>query len=73
MPDFKYEIEEHIGVITETPKGWRLELNKISWDGKPTKYDLRSWSPDRSRIGKGITLTSKEILKLKELLNEEVS
>ena len=27
MADFKYEIVEHIGVISESAKGWTKELN----------------------------------------------
>lgn len=31
MADFKYEIVEHIGALSESAKGWTKELNKISW------------------------------------------
>ncbi len=34
MADFQYEIVEHIGVLSESPKGWRKELNKVSWNGE---------------------------------------
>ena len=30
MAEFKYEIIEHLGVMSESPKGWTKELNKIS-------------------------------------------
>ena len=43
MADFKYEIVEHIGVISESAKGWTKELNKISWNGGTPKYDIREW------------------------------
>ena len=46
MADFKYEIVEHIGTLSESAKGWTKELNKIScfsrfegWEnpaGRPT-------------------------------------
>lgn len=49
-------------------KGWRKELNKISWNGAEPKYDIRDWAPDREKMGKGVTLTEEEALKLKELL-----
>ena len=32
MADFKYEIVEHIGTLSESAKGWTKELNKISSD-----------------------------------------
>lgn len=64
-----YEIKEHIGVLEETAGGWRLELNRVSWNGNPDKLDLRNWSPDHTKMGKGITLTPEAAQTLKELLN----
>lgn len=68
MADFKYEIVEEIGVLSENAKGWRKELNKISWNDAPPKYDIRDWAPNREKMGKGVTLTEEEIKRLKELL-----
>ena len=70
MADIKYEIEKKIGVISESAKGWTKELNLISWNGKKAKYDLRDWSPEHEKMGKGITLTIDELKTLKKLLNE---
>ena len=33
MADFKYEITKEIGVLSKNAKGWRKELNLISWNG----------------------------------------
>ena len=68
MADFTYEIIETIGILSENAKGWRKELNKISWNGATAKYDIRDWAPDHSKMGKGITLTEEEAIRLKELL-----
>lgn len=68
MSEFQYEIVEHIGVLSESPKGWRKELNIISWNGKPSKYDIRDWAPEHEKMGKGVTLSEEEMAKLKELL-----
>lgn len=70
MVDIKYEIEKEIGVISESAKGWTKELNLISWNGKKAKYDLRDWSPEHEKMGKGITLTIDELKTLRKLLNE---
>lgn len=70
MADIKYEIEKELGCISESAKGWKKELNLISWNGKEEKYDLRDWSPEHEKMGKGITLTIDELKSLKELLNE---
>lgn len=69
MADIKYEIKEEIGVIAESSKGWTKELNLISWNGKEAKYDLRDWAPEHAKMGKGVTLSKDELIKLKELLN----
>lgn len=68
--EFSYEIQEEIGVISEGKGGWSLQLNKVSWGGRPAKYDLRPWAPDHEKMGKGITLTADELKSIKELLNK---
>ncbi len=67
--DFKYEIVKEIGVLSEGSKGWRKELNLVSWNGAEPKYDLRDWAPEHEKMGKGITLTDEEAEKLKQLLD----
>ncbi|MEE0470520.1 YdbC family protein [Ruminococcus sp.] len=71
MAEFKFEITERIGVLSENAKGWTKELNKVSWNEREPKYDLREWNPDHSRMGKGITLTDEEVETLKAILNGE--
>lgn len=70
MADIKFEIQSQLGSISESPKGWKKELNLISWNDKEPKYDLREWSPDHQKMGKGVTLTKEELRKLKEILNQ---
>lgn len=70
MADFKYEIQEELGVVSESGRGWTRELNLISWnEGKP-KYDLRDWAPDHAKMGKGISLTKEELESLYNLIGE---
>lgn len=71
MADFKYDIVEHIGVLSENAKGWTKELNLISWNGAAPKYDIRDWAPEHEKMGKGVTLTTAEVQKLKEILSKE--
>lgn len=71
MADFKYDIVEHIGVLSENAKGWTKEINLISWNGAAPKYDIRDWSLGHEKMGKGVTLTSEEVKKLKEILSKE--
>ena len=72
MADIKYDIVEELGVLSESAKGWQKELNLISWNGAEAKYDLRDWSPNREKMGKGITLTANEVQELYMLLTEIV-
>lgn len=69
MADFKYDIVEHLGVLSENSKGWTKELNLISWNGAKPKYDLRDWAPEHEKMGKGITLNNEEFESLKEIIN----
>ena len=68
MADIKYEIIKELGVISEGSRGWRKELNLISWNGGTPKYDIRDWSPAHEKMGKGITLTEEEAKELSQLL-----
>lgn len=67
MPELKYEIKKHIGALSTSPSGWTKELNLISWNDRDPKYDMREWSPDHSKMGKGITLTADEMILLRDL------
>lgn len=71
MAELKFEIVEHIGILSENAKGWTKELNKVSWNERAAKYDLREWNPDHTRMGKGITLTDEDIEALRKILNGE--
>ncbi|MCE7920135.1 MAG: hypothetical protein DYG85_11570 [Chloroflexi bacterium CFX1] len=69
MTDIKYEIVKTIGAVSKAASGWSKELNLISWNEREPKYDLRDWSGDKSKMGKGVTLTKEELLALRDLLN----
>ena len=66
----KCVIYKHIGNLSNSNNGWIKELNLISWDDREPVYDIRTWNENHTRYGKGITITSKQMDRLKELLNE---
>lgn len=70
MAEFKYEITEELGVLSESKSGWTRELNLVSWNGADPKYDIRDWAPGHEKMGKGVSLNADEINKLKELLDK---
>ena len=69
MPEITYEIIQSIGVLSRSASGWAKELNLISWNNREPKYDLRDWSADYEKMGKGVTLSAEELFALRELLN----
>ena len=60
MAEFTFEIEEHLLTLSENEKGWTKEINRVSFNGAPAKFDIRAWSPDHTKMGKGITLSNEE-------------
>ena len=45
MAEIKFDIQTELGVISESAKGWKKELNMISWNGAAAKFDIRDWAP----------------------------
>ena len=70
MAEFTYEITERIAVLSTNARGWERQLNLISWNGNDPKYDIRDWSPDGTRMSKGISLSEEELKTLKGILDE---
>ena len=73
MDDFKFEITESLGLLSESPKGWLKEVNMVSWNERKPKLDIREWSPDHLKMGKGVTLTAEEAMKLKEIMEKYIA
>lgn len=70
MAEFTYEVTERIAVLSTNARGWERQLNMVSWNGNPPKYDIRDWSPDGRRMAKGISLTEEELKTLKGILDD---
>jgi hypothetical protein len=68
MPDITFDILKTYGVISEENGGWKKELNLVSWNGRNPKLDIRDWSPNHEKMGKGVTFTHEEAKKLAEML-----
>jgi hypothetical protein len=69
MAEIKFVITRNLGVLSEGSKGWQKEINLVSWNERKPKIDIREWSPEHAKMGKGITLNKGELKRLKELLN----
>lgn len=70
--EFSFEIKERFCILSETYNGWTKEFNLVSWNGTAAKYDIREWSPDHSRMSKGMTFSREEMAKVKDILMQAV-
>lgn len=68
--DVTYEVHEKIGVIASYSNGWSKEINKISWNGRSGKFDIRDWDDKHEHMSRGITLHEDEMLNLFHILSE---
>lgn len=68
MAELKFEIKKSFGVIGEGTKGWKKEVNLVSWNDRKPKLDIRDWDETHEKMGKGVTLNKSEVDELKKLL-----
>ena len=73
MREIQYEIVKEIAVLSTGDSGYTKEINLISWNGKEPKYDIRSFSPNREKCGKGITLNADQAAALLKALQKELN
>lgn len=67
MNNFSYNIIRNITTLSQRGT-WALELNLVSWDGRPATFDLRKWNEDHTKMSKGISLTRDEVKALGKFL-----
>lgn len=73
MSEFRYEIKERLGVLSQTESGdFTTEVNVISYNGAAPKIDIRKWDRRTDKMLKGITLTTEEAQALKEALAKAI-
>lgn len=67
---FSFKVVEEVGVLSEGANGWQKELNLVSWNDREPKYDIREWDANHEKMRKGVTLTTDELVELRNILNE---
>ena len=71
--EFKFEIVKTIAVLSTERSGWTKEINLVSYNDAPPKYDLRTWDPNHEKMGKGVTLSKEEMkIFLDAMADEEI-
>ena len=66
--EMQFEIWKHIADLSRPNNGWTKELNFISWNRREPVYDIRTWTGDHTKYGKGVTLTTGEMALLQQAL-----
>jgi hypothetical protein len=66
----EFEIVKHIGIISTNRSGWNREVNLVSWNKAKPKIDVRDWSPNHDKMGKGLTFEEFEAKRIAEIFNE---
>lgn len=64
LATIQFEIKKRIATLSSSPKGWNKELNLVSWNEYPPKYDIRDWDASHAKMGKGVTLSEAEVKEL---------
>lgn len=72
MADFTFKIEQMVTCLKEEKDGWKKECNLVSWNGNETKYDIREWNEDHTKMTRGITLTPEEMRRLVKAMDSRV-
>lgn len=70
MAKLTFKVQETLGVLSENMSGWSKELNLVSWNDRPAKFDIREWDENHEKMKKGITLDYEEMVFLKEALEK---
>ena len=68
--EVRFEILEHIGVLSTHSTGWNKELNIVRWNGGQPKYDIRDWDLDHEHMSRGVTLHEKEMRQMFDLMKK---
>jgi hypothetical protein len=68
MSTVTFEVKERLAVLSHSTKGWSKQINIVSWNGREAKYDIRDWDEHLEKMGRGISLSSSELLKLRNCL-----
>lgn len=71
MASFTFAVEKEIAVLGERDsRGFRMELNLVSFNGKKAKLDIRAWDSTHENMQKGIQLDNESAKKLRDALKE---
>lgn len=71
MEEKNYELVEDYGTLADHGRSMTKHFAKVKWFNNEEKFDIRPWSSDMEKYGKGITLNEDEAYELYLLLKKE--
>ena len=71
--EISMEIEDNFDFIIEEGQNTSINLRRISWNGRPSKIDIRKWvyNDGVERAMKGVSLSDKGVDELTNVLIEQ--
>lgn len=71
--EFSMEIEDNFDFILEEGQNTSINLRRISWNGRPSKIDIRKWvyNDGAERAMKGVSLSDEGAGELANVLIEQ--
>lgn len=71
--EFSMEIEDNFDFILEEGQNTSINLRRISWNGRPSKIDIRKWvyNDGTERAMKGVSLSDEGTDELANVLIEQ--
>lgn len=71
--EFSMEIEDNFDFILEEGQNTSINLRRISWNGRPSKIDIRKWvyNDGTERAMKGVSLSDEGADELANVLIEQ--
>lgn len=69
---FNFEIIETLAVLRTSPAGWTREFNIVSWNEGEPCYDIRDWSPDHTKLTKGVSFKRDEAKEIFDALMNDL-
>lgn len=64
----EHMIEEKYASLPESGDEYHIEINRVSWNNRRGKIEIRRWKNSDGKPGKGLTLTRDELLQLVDIL-----
>lgn len=68
MANDNVRIIKDFGAFGPSSYGMCKHLTLCSWYGREPRLDIRAWSEDMSKCGKGVTLEQSELVDLQDLI-----